>query len=114
MTIRRSRPGYTVELGGGRRPLRGRGGVAELDDVPVAVVAVDGSAFADDPVARARHAVRVLLSIGATSSVTPADVLTPEILALVPAAILGSAAKSASGVPGRNKTCAASVIPGKP
>ena len=61
LTIRPSRPGYTVGLGGARRPLRGRVWIAELDDVPVAVVAVDGSAFADDPRARARHAVRVLL-----------------------------------------------------
>ena len=35
--------------------------MAELDGVPLAVVAVDGSAFADDHVARAEHAVRVLL-----------------------------------------------------
>ena len=63
LTIRPSRPGDTVALGGGRRPLRGRVWVAELDDVPFAVVAVDGSAFADDPAARARHAVRVLLML---------------------------------------------------
>ena len=61
LTIRPSRPGYTVALGGGRGPLRGRVWVAELDDVPVTIVAVDGSAYADDPGARARHAVRLLL-----------------------------------------------------
>jgi hypothetical protein len=36
--------------------------LAELDGLPLAVVAVDGSAFADDPVARAEHAVRVLFT----------------------------------------------------
>lgn len=61
LTIRPSRPDHTVALGGGGPPLRGRVWEAELDGVPLAVVAVDGSAFADDPGARARHAVRVLL-----------------------------------------------------
>jgi len=56
LTIRPSAPGDTDD-----RPLEGRVWTAELDGAPLAVVAVDGSAFAADPVARARHAVRVLL-----------------------------------------------------
>jgi hypothetical protein len=59
LTIRPTTPGDTDALGD--RPLRGRVWTAELDGEPLAVVAVDGSAFADDPVARAEHAVRVLL-----------------------------------------------------
>jgi hypothetical protein len=35
---------------------------AELEGEPLTVVVVDGSAFADDPEARAEHAVRVLLA----------------------------------------------------
>jgi hypothetical protein len=34
--------------------------LAELDGMPLAIVAVDGSALAADPVARAEHAVRML------------------------------------------------------
>jgi hypothetical protein len=34
--------------------------LAELDGMPLAIVAVDGSEFAADPVARAEHAVRML------------------------------------------------------
>jgi hypothetical protein len=44
----------------GRRQLSGLVVPAKLDGVPLTVVAVDGSTFAD-PVARAEHAVRVLL-----------------------------------------------------
>jgi hypothetical protein len=60
LTSRPAGPDETVAYDDGRR-LRGRVLMAELDGVPLAVVAVDGSSFAADPVARARHAVRVLL-----------------------------------------------------
>jgi hypothetical protein len=62
VTIRRPRPADTLPMeDDGRRPLSGHVLLAELDGVPLAIVAVDGRRFADDPVARAVHAVRVLL-----------------------------------------------------
>jgi hypothetical protein len=62
VSMRRARPAETLPMeDDGRLPLRGRVLLAELDGVPLAIVAVDGKRFADDPVARAVHAVRVLL-----------------------------------------------------
>jgi hypothetical protein len=37
--------------------------LTELDGSPLAIVAVDGSPFATDPVARAEHAVRMLRKV---------------------------------------------------
>jgi hypothetical protein len=60
LTIRPARPDGAVPHDDGR-PLRGRVLLAELSGVPLAVVAVDGSAYPADPVGGAEHAVRVLL-----------------------------------------------------
>jgi hypothetical protein len=62
LTIRPARPGDTLAWrDDGRRPMTGHLLLAELDGAPLAVVAVDGGWPRADPVARAEHAVRVLL-----------------------------------------------------
>ena len=61
LTIPRARPDDAASQHDGGRLFTGYVLQAELDGAPLAIVAVDGGSPRADPIARAEHAVRVLL-----------------------------------------------------